>query len=76
MTDKTPLPRYIAFPKILSENGIRSLEMLIREQMPLVIRAELIAYCWRSGQKGKPQMVNLKITKGGVMRPPTMAKAC
>jgi hypothetical protein len=46
------------------------------EQIPEVIKAAEIAYCSRAGQKGNPHTVKRKTTKGGVIKPPTMAKQC
>lgn len=44
--------------------------------IPDTIKEALTAYCSKDGQKGKPHTVNLKITNGGVMSPPTIAKQC
>lgn len=49
---------------------------LTRLQNPLVIKAAEIAYCSKSGQNGNPQTVKRNTTRGGVIKPPTMAKQC
>lgn len=49
---------------------------LIRLQIPEVIRAAEMAYCSNLGQKGEPQIAKRKTTRGGVIKPPTIAKAC
>jgi hypothetical protein len=79
MTLNTPAPRYRVLPKSFSVNGMANCETLIQEQIPEPINdAAEIAYCSRSGHGSgpKPQTANRKISKSGVMRPPTMAKAC
>lgn len=53
-----------------------NLDRLIKLQRPEVINAAEMAYCSNGGQKGKPQTAKRKTTSGGVIRPPTMAKAC
>jgi hypothetical protein len=76
MTDKIPLPIYNCRPKMAFVPGRGVLETWIRLHTPLAIKAALMAYCSNSAQKGKPQIANLVTTRGGVIRPPTMANAC
>ena len=73
----TPEPMNNLRPKMPSVKGIGTLRTLMMVQMPDVISAADTAYCSRAGQNGKrPQTVNLMTTSGGVINPPTMAKAC
>jgi hypothetical protein len=45
-------------------------------QIPLVINAAETAYVSKSGQPGKSHTVKRKMTSGGVINPPTIAKQC
>jgi hypothetical protein len=58
ITDKTPLPTYMALPNNACDPGMGNLVTLRRVHKPEVMREALMAYCWRSGQNGKPQTAN------------------
>ena len=74
ITLSTPDPMYILRPKMPSVKGKGMRMMLMMEQIPLVMSAAAMAYCCES--TSVKAMVKRKTTNGGVMRPPTMAKAC
>lgn len=76
MTDKSPDPTKRGRLNNWRVKGISSLETLIKVQIPEVMSAAEIAYCSKGGQKGNPQTENRKTTRGGVIKPPTMAKQC
>jgi hypothetical protein len=76
MTDKSPEPMKRGREKNLSEKGILKWATLMRDAKPEAKRLAEMAYCSRAGQKGNPQTANRKTTRGGVMRPPTIAKQC
>ena len=73
-TLKTPLPRKSFRPNIFSENGIGNWKMLMRDVIPEVISAAATAYCWSSVSWKSIEYLNM--TRGGVMSPPIIAKAC
>ncbi len=50
------------------------LDRLIQELIPLQMRAAETTYCWVATSVKLTE--NLKITSGGVIKPPTMANAC